>query len=119
MVPGARLVLSTEPPAQPRDRVPTNRSVGWANMREAEVVRPPNHCPVQVFHRDLWPLLSVPSRSHLPNPAADALDARLAGSGSYVGPFAGRAMNASNAVARELKHFVRAPQAAGFPFVDR
>ena len=88
-------------------------------MPEAEVIRPSDHGQVQAFHHRLRRLPAVPSCRHGANPAADALDARLVGSGTNVGALAGSAVDASDAVAQKLKRSFRAPQASGFPFVDR
>ena len=62
---------------------------------------------------------TVPWRCHVADPAAYALDARLAGTGAEECSRPFRAITASDAVAQKLNWLVRTPQASGFLFVDR
>ena len=61
---------------------------------------------------------SVPCSRLLTDLTADALDARLARAGPYIGPSV-HAVVAPYAVSEEVYWFLWAPQASGFLFVDR
>ena len=119
ILPAFRPVLPTEPLAQPLGSVSIDREVGRCDLPEAEVVRPPGHLPVQALHHDPRRQPDVTCRGRFADLAADALDARLAGAGADVRPLPAGAVVSPDAVAEELKRFLRAPQASGFPFVDR
>ena len=83
---GPHLVPPTKPLTQPPDRVAVDRSVGRTDLPQAIVVRPPRHDTVQVFHHLARQQVPVPRRRPLADLAADAPNARLAGSGPDVAP---------------------------------
>ena len=86
VLPASDLVLPTEPLSQPPRRVIVNGRVGRADLSVVVVVRPPGYHPVQALYHVLGSHRSVPCGRLLTDLTADALDARLARAGPYIGP---------------------------------
>ena len=113
------LVLPPEPLSQPPGRVLVYRLVGRADLPEGEVVCPAGHHPVEALYDPLCGPAHIPPVRVRADPAADALNARLARPGPDVPAPVRWAIVPADAVPKELERLLGASEASGLLRVDR
>ena len=113
------VVFGTQPLAQPLASVTFHRSIGFADWSQAEIVRPPDHHPIEGRNYCLPVQLGFTPAGFLADRFTDALHPLLRGGRAQIGAARFRRVTSTEAIPEKVKLLFRQLTDSRLLFVHR